>query len=127
MPEINIRVVNRHHGHHANGVTKIYIGRGSPLGNPFTHMKGTKAEFIVASREEAVKRYRQWLPESIRAGNIDAVLLCKQIADQALKPEGVDLVCFCAPKACHGDVIKELLTEGLTQILKEKERGTPDH
>ena len=36
----------------------VYIGRGSPWGNPFTHIKDktTKAEFIVDTREESIEK-----------------------------------------------------------------------
>jgi hypothetical protein len=123
MTEVKITVVNKHKMGPAGTAPRIYIGRGSPLGNPFTHMKGTKAEFIVATREEAVFQYNIWLRQTISEGNIDALLLLHTIANQAVKPEGVELVCYCAPKACHGDVIKDILSIGIPKILEEKERA----
>lgn len=41
----------------------VYIGRPSKWGNPFTHLsdRKTRAEFIVASREEAIGRYEEYL------------------------------------------------------------------
>ena len=33
----------------------------------------------------------------------------RRLRDLALRPEGVVLLCWCAPKACHGDVIASAL------------------
>ncbi len=41
----------------------VYIGRPSKWGNPFSHKSGTLAQFRVATREEAVARYREWFPQ----------------------------------------------------------------
>lgn len=60
----------------------VYIGRGSPYGNPYViGIDGTRAE--VCDRFE-----REILP------NLDI----EPLRDK-------DLVCFCKPKRCHGDSI----------------------
>jgi len=79
----------------------IYIGRGSKWGNPFTHIKNkeTKAEFIVDSRSEAITKYKEWIsnqPELLNA--------LEELRDKRLG-------CFCKPKACHGDILVELLQQ----------------
>ena len=69
----------------------VYIGRPSKWGNPFVIGKD-------GTRKEVIQKYREWLfqhPEFIEA------------ARRALA--GKDLVCYCAPKACHGDVLIETL------------------
>lgn len=67
----------------------VYIGRGSPYGNPYSHREGTKAKFKVRSRDEAIDMYEEHvLP------HLDLTPLI-----------GKDLVCFCKPKRCHGDSI----------------------
>lgn len=86
----------------------VYIGRGqgSIFGNPFTHKEGTQAQVVVGSRAEAVQAFRDWLagvayqdvePERRRA-ILDAIPTLK----------GKVLGCWCAPLACHGDVLAEL-------------------
>lgn len=75
-----------------------YIGRGSGLGNPYSHLSGSSAVHLVATRDEAVALYE---PHA-RANLMD------QIAD--LEPDTV-LVCFCKPKSCHGDIIIKLWEE----------------
>lgn len=73
-----------------------YIGRPSKWGNPFSHKKGTMAEFLVESRDEAVKMYRKWI-----LGQPDL------LADLA-ELKGKTLGCWCKPKSCHGDILAEL-------------------
>lgn len=75
----------------------VYVGRPTKWGNPFSHLHGTLAQFEVASRDEAVARYREWL-------------LSQPALVEAAKRElkGRDLVCWCAPEACHADVLLEV-------------------
>ena len=76
----------------------VYIGRGSVWGNPYTSLSApTKAEMQVATREESIERYKQYLWNQIRKGVISKEML--------LELDGNRLACYCAPKACHGDVL----------------------
>lgn len=93
---MEINVVNKHHG--AKGE---YIGRGSPLGNPFPI-----GQFL--SREDVVAEYRRYIAAKIEKNDpviVNELTRLFYIAQE--RP--LNLVCFCAPKACHGDVIKEIL------------------
>lgn len=96
-----------------------YIGRPSPLGNPFSHKRDTKADFIVASREEAVKRYRMWLIKKIKEKDKAVIDELKRLKRIAMEKGELKLGCWCAPKACHGDVIKEILE----MSIKKKKKG----
>lgn len=76
----------------------IYIGRPSKWGNPYSHKDGTLAQFKVATREEAVSKYKEYLihrPELLQSLH---------------ELKGKVLGCWCAPQACHGDILIELLT-----------------
>jgi hypothetical protein len=75
-----------------------YVGRGSPLGNPFPLGPGVTREAVIAS-------YRQWLWEKIRARD-ERVLA--QLAELVLNPPKA-LGCWCSPQACHADVILKCL------------------
>lgn len=75
----------------------VYIGRGSIFGNPFSHMDNTKAQYKVETREEAIDKYREW------------ILTQPQILSKLPELEGKVLGCFCKPRACHGDVLVELI------------------
>lgn len=79
----------------------IYIGRGSPWGNPYSHLAKSAAEFRVGTREEAVARYRDYALERLQR----EPHWLDQLRDQ---PER-DLGCWCKPQACHGDILLELL------------------
>lgn len=84
----------------------VYIGRGSVFGNPFTHKQGTKAQFIVGSRDEAVAAYRKW------------VVTQPEIMSQLHTLKGKTLACYCKPAACHGDVLAEM-ADALTDASDE--------
>lgn len=70
----------------------VYIGRGSIWGNPFPLTKEN-------TREEVVGKYRRYLVAQLKNGIIPLESI------KALY--GKDLVCYCAPKLCHGDVLEE--------------------
>lgn len=70
-----------------------YIGRGSPLGNPFVVGKDGTREQVIEWYEE----YARKNPEILNA--IEAL------------PESAVLGCFCKPKACHGDIIIKIWNE----------------
>ena len=75
----------------------VYIGRPSKWGNPFSSAWDSLAEFKVASREEAIDRFTEWLlaqPELVER------------AKQELR--GKVLGCWCSPKRCHGDVLARI-------------------
>ena len=68
---------------------QVYIGRPSKWGNPFVIGRD-------GSRADVIAKYRAWI-----------------VAQPALMNAldelgGRDLICWCAPLACHGDVLIEL-------------------
>ena len=68
----------------------VYIGRPGPWGNPFEIGKdGTRAEVI--------EKYRIYL------------LANTELLSNLSELNGKTLGCWCKPKACHGDVLVELL------------------
>ena len=71
----------------------VYIGRPGPWGNPFRID-------VVVTRADVIQEYRRWLlrrPELVER------------AKRELK--GRVLGCWCAPNACHGDVLAEIVDE----------------
>jgi hypothetical protein len=93
------RVVNRR-----KGPFDVYIGRPGPWGNPFSHMEGTLAEFKVASRAEAVSKFREWF------------LGQPALVERARRElRGKVLGCWCKPASCHGDVIAEIIDQEMGQ------------
>lgn len=82
-----------------------YIGRGSVFGNPFP---------VSLGRDKCIEKYREHLdlclkqqkPNPLRKGMVELV-------DRVLAGETVYLGCFCKPKACHGDVIKQYIDNAI--------------
>jgi hypothetical protein len=62
----------------------VYVGRGSPWGNPFSIS-------AVQSREQVIERFR-----------------CETLPKLDVRPlRGKSLVCYCAPRPCHADLLLE--------------------
>ena len=88
-----IHVVNKRN-FRGNGV---YVGRPSVLGNPYVIGKD-------GNRDEVIEKYRKWLWAKYKEkGKVYDELM--RLCDIARKRDLV-LMCWCKPKACHGDVIK---------------------
>lgn len=103
-----IRIVNKHW--HKPTPNDVYIGRGSPFGNPYSHMDNTKAEHKVSTREEAIAKYREWF-EHARLNEPVLAAMLNEMKRAHLEGHDLNLVCYCAPARCHGEVIKEYLEE----------------
>lgn len=98
-------------------VGHVYIDRGSIYGNPFSHLPVSKSTALVqlGSREEAIECYRRWLktgglPDGVY-DDVRAMLARRRrvIWENLEALRGQVLVCWCKPKACHGDVLVDLL------------------
>lgn len=105
-----VTVINFHHHRPLQPNTlRVYIGRpnkrepGACLGNPFEIGRD-------GDRGEVIAKYRDWLPH--QAGRI--VTSLNNIRDYMKLGFNVELECYCAPQACHGDVIKERLQPKIT-------------
>lgn len=82
-----------------DGREQVYIGRGSPWGNPFTHLPlgRTTAQARVASRERAIQEYERWILER------------PELMARLPELRDVILVCHCRPLPCHGDTLVKLV------------------
>jgi hypothetical protein len=76
----------------------VYVGRPTKWGNPYSHLPGTKAAHLVANRDEAVEAFERLL---LRKFDRDPNALGRLQAEL----KGKDLVCWCAPKRCHADIL----------------------
>lgn len=97
----------------------VYIGRGSPFGNPFI-ASDVPSKFGGAVRvkntAEAVSRYRTWLTTSEEIPGWK-----KPSFEDIWKLRGQRLGCYCkGHQPCHGDVLIEL-------VEAMEEAGGPDH
>jgi hypothetical protein len=73
----------------------VYIGRGSPYGNPFIIGKDGDRDDVCNKFEQYITAPEQaWLVEKIK---------------EELK--GKNVVCFCAPARCHGNTIIKIANQ----------------
>ena len=77
----------------------------SPLGNPF--VMDTESD-----REDVIKKYKFWISRQINLNDTATLRELNRLFNRAKKGD-LNLICWCAPKPCHGDVIKKLLEEML--------------
>jgi len=105
-----------------------YIGRGSILGNPYTHkpLQGTMAIYHTRNREEAIERYSGYF-DLMYERDEDFKAVVDDIYEKYKKGEDVYLACYCKPEPCHGDIIaqklqKRLLREKIIEAKKLREK-----
>ena len=101
----NVAVVNRHTYSGPRDNSFVYIGRGTPLGNQWSHVNGTAATYRVATREDSVTRFDGWLEEQIEKGEGPAFAFIQQLVQRVANGEHVKLACSCVPNLFHGDVV----------------------
>lgn len=65
----------------------VYIGRPSKFGNPFVVGEH-------GTRKTVIRKYKKWLAEQPSL-----------VADIRKELRGKDLVCWCYPLTCHGDIL----------------------
>lgn len=87
-----MRVLNKYRDGPVEG--QVYIGRGSPYGNPFRVGRDGDRGAVISKFEIYARNRLRTEPLWLRP-LLDAEAL----------------VCFCKPSACHGDVIVRLLKE----------------
>ena len=104
---VEIRVLNKR----LVGDCGEYVGRPSPLGNPFKLER-------ESDRESVIERYEVWLREKIRTRDKAVCNELNRLFKIARDSGVLELVCWCAPKRCHAEVIRCVLLEQLTKVVK---------
>jgi len=69
---------------------KVYIGRPSIFGNPYTITSHQNRELVI-------QKYQEYIWNAPR------------VLSRLSELRGKDLVCHCKPKACHGDVLMKMV------------------
>lgn len=75
----------------------ISVSRPTALGNPFVVGK-------PYTRAEAIARYRDWFRDKLTAEDPGVLAQLRDIEARA-REGAVTLLCWCAPLACHAEVI----------------------
>jgi hypothetical protein len=95
--KLQIRVARK-----GQGLRGVYVGRPTPLGNPFRLEREDQ-------REEVVSRYATWLEAELNKGNREVARALEELYRRLKRQGALTLLCFCAPRRCHGEVIAEHL------------------
>lgn len=89
----------------------FYVGRPSPLGNPFALKKGKFRICPVDSLSDALSNYDLWLDEQLRDNTSEAYKYFYKIFNEYIDKKEITLICWCFPKKCHADIIKNKILE----------------
>ena len=97
---------------------EIYIGRQFYsdqktycLSNPFSVKK--------YGRDKAIELYKEWIFTRVKLAKGPAYRELIRLKELYKKTGSLKLVCWCKPKACHGDVIATVI-----EYLIEEEKNT---
>lgn len=85
------KVYNKYHKNAP--IDAIYVGRGTPFGNPFVIGKDGDRNEVCDKFEEMIHKNEN----------------LKKLVKEKLK--GKNLVCFCSPKRCHADTLLKIANE----------------
>lgn len=95
----NIRIGNK-----SRGDEGIYVGRPSVFGNPFRQDN----DF---TRDAAILEYAAFLRHEIQTPCSKVNRALKQLAMRVANGEDLVLTCWCAPKRCHAEIIREVVLD----------------
>ena len=124
--ETTVKVINKGYSSRTAIKLSLYIGRPTKWGNPFPLRKESRRN-LVCDQYEALMATR---------------LIKGEITDEDFKEfDGKNLLCFCAPKRCHGDTLVMLyylthiermnwarvLLHSLRSRLEQAESGIEEH
>lgn len=88
-------------GNLKNGDVGEYVGRPSPLGNPFP-MKSEE------DRDRVCEEYALWLGD-MSGRNICVMDELKRLKGIYKEEGSLTLLCHCHPKRCHAESIRDML------------------
>lgn len=121
-----IHVYNRTKEDFSAHPNNYYIGRGGPLGNPYSHLPEDKTQAIYKcrNRDEAILRYSSYF-DLMYMSNKEFRSIIDEIYEKYKNGEDIFLECYCGvgnngKKNCHGEVIAEKLQK---RLIKEKFKG----
>lgn len=93
----------------------FYVGRPSPLGNPFPTKRNSFTEKIYTV-EESLKLYRRWLWSKIKEKDAAVLSALETIANA----EEITLLCWCVDENGNGECHARTIVECLEWMEKEQ-------
>lgn len=82
----------------------FYVGRGSALGNPFRM-------YDESQRNEVCDKFNAYLRQKIAEHDRDILTALRTLHSHILLFGEVTLQCYCAPRRCHAESIKNVLED----------------
>lgn len=86
---------------------RVAIHRGTPLGNPFKMLNPSQ-------RDEVCDKYEEWIQVKLTEKGAELKQF-ERLCEIVRGGKDLELVCFCAPKRCHGNTIKRLIELSITE------------
>jgi len=80
----------------------FFVGRPSPLSNPFMITE-------TQTREIVLQRYAEVIKSAIKNRKKHIIVPLQKLEYHLIENGKLDLICYCAPKRCHADLIKQIL------------------
>ena len=74
-----------------------YVGRPTPLGNPYSARQH--------GRIEAIALYKEWIQLQYLTGNMIVINELLKLASILHLDDKITLSCWCAPEPCHADIV----------------------
>ena len=81
-----------------------YVGRPTPLGNPFIISK-------FCSRDEACDQYIDWFNNQLLTSDVKFHSQLRGLAQKYREQGELTLLCYCHPKRCHAETIRNWIYE----------------
>jgi hypothetical protein len=80
---------------------QVYVGRPSPLGNPYALGRD-------GNREQVIAKYSRWLWARLQEHDSPQEYELRRLLAQARSGE-LELLCWCHPLPCHAEVVRSAL------------------
>lgn len=97
---MTIKVINRRTATKEEKANAHYVGRPTPLGNPWTLPKGEEPGATLT-------KYKAWLNLQWKTQNPKVIYALKLLATIYRNEGELTLMCWCAPNPCHADIVAE--------------------
>lgn len=93
---------------------QIHIDRpsGSPLQNPIIlHNE--------SDRPKVLSEYEIYFKDKLRERDPSIIKALMRIVDLVMSGQDVALMCWCAPKACHGNTVKRICEKKVKRLCEK--------
>ena len=93
-------------GEYIGRENKTYGVRESPLANPFPLTRESE-------RDGVIEDYREWLEKSLTEDFVRTEI--ERLKKIYLDTGELNLVCWCFPRRCHGEVIRDVILREINE------------